>query len=136
MAWRERNPEHRKILSRAYNKRRLVKNPEYGRQWYKTQCDIRGEEFRAKQRANDNKRRAAEINATPNWLDAIQSAQIQEFYDISVARTMQTGIAHEVDHIIPLNHKIVVGLHVPWNLQVLTREENRAKGNKLIEGAA
>ena len=39
---------------------------------------------------------------------------------------------YEVDHIIPLKNNIVCGLHVPWNLQYLTRAKNRNKKNKLL----
>ena len=71
--------------------------------------------------------------AMPAWLSAIQRAQIQEFYDLAEALATQTGVPHEVDHIIPLAHGKVCGLHVPWNLQVLTVNANRRKSNRLIE---
>jgi hypothetical protein len=42
--------------------------------------------------------------------------------------TINTGIKHEVDHIIPLIHEKVCGLHTASNCQVLTKADNRRKG--------
>jgi len=46
--------------------------------------------------------------------------------------TAETGIKHEVDHIIPIKGKNVSGLHVPWNLQILTKSKNAKKRNRVI----
>jgi len=76
-------------------------------------------------------RRAAKLNATPRWLTAIQKAQIQEMYDVSIALNVQTGINYHVDHIHPLRGDGFIGLHVPWNLQVIPALENISKSNIL-----
>lgn len=59
--------------------------------------------------------------ATPKWADRLE---IQEIY-----ASCPQGF--HVDHIVPLNGKIVSGLHVPWNLQHLEASENMSKGRNL-----
>jgi len=78
------------------------------------------------------KRRAARLQATPDWLTDEQHWVIQEIYDLCVLRSDLTGVAHHVDHIVPLQGKTVCGLHVPWNLQVITATENCSKGNQWL----
>lgn len=49
-------------------------------------------------------------------------ATITEFY-------LGCPVGLEVDHILPLKNEMVSGLHVPWNLQYLTRTQNAKKSN-------
>jgi len=78
-------------------------------------------------------RRAARIQATPPWVD---KDEILAFYAEARRLTKLTGIPHEVDHIHPLQGKNLCGLHVPWNLQVLPRVENRKKHNRYDGGCS
>jgi len=49
----------------------------------------------------------------------------KDFADLEARR----GLDQDLDHIIPLNHELVCGLNVPWNIQILTKSENNLKSN-------
>jgi hypothetical protein len=77
-------------------------------------------------------RRARKLNATPAWLSAEDRLKIAEICNLREQLELQTGLKYHVDHIVPLQGKDVCGLHVPWNLQILTAEENCSKKNNFI----
>ena len=74
-------------------------------------------------------RRKKRDKSMPAWAD---KDAILEFYKEARRLTEETGILHEVDHIIPSNHKLVCGLHNEFNLQVLPKVENQIKSNKFV----
>jgi hypothetical protein len=134
---------------REYNKREEVKDRK--NEWYQENREsvinnaatrpahvLR--EYRNAWKANnktqvlaDNKvRRRKHRDATPPWLTRKQKSEIRQLYQIAITMTQTTGEQYVVDHIVPLRSHEVCGLHVPWNLRVITQEENLKKSNKLV----
>ena len=83
-------------------------------------------------RADTKARRRKHRDATPPWLTRKQKSEIRQLYQIAITMTQTTGEQYVVDHIVPLRGEVVCGLHVPWNLRVITQEENLKKSNKLV----
>jgi hypothetical protein len=71
--------------------------------------------------------------ASPRWLTKDQKLAMRHLYLQAMELTKLTGERYVVDHIVPLISDEVCGLHVPWNLRVITQEENLRKSNKLLE---
>ena len=80
----------------------------------------------AKVAANNLAYYANKKKRMPKWADR---DAIEAFYEEARRLTEETGVAHHVDHIIPLQGELVSGLHVQTNLQVLTAEDNISKSN-------
>jgi len=84
-------------------------------------------------RADTKARRRKHREATPPWLTRKQKSEIRQLYQIAITMSKTTGEQYVVDHIVPLRGNDVCGLHVPWNLRVITQEENLKKSNKLLD---
>lgn len=110
---------------------------EKNREWYSTdEAKAKRKQYRKENAGLLNyhtaKRHAQKLQATPPWLTREQKDQIKAIYSKCRQLQDETGIAHNVDHIHPLQGETVCGLHVPWNLQVLTEAENCSKHNRMV----
>lgn len=77
---------------------------------------------RERRRMSSLKRVQAQAERTPKWADS------------DMLRSVYKGCpsGYQVDHIIPLQGRLVSGLHVADNLQYLTKSQNSTKRNKFI----
>jgi len=120
--WEKLNPEKVKHGRQQYKKKNKeiirLKRREYNSR----------EETKVKNRSNTVARRAGLKRATPSWMPR---SNLTEVYRKCAQMNKNSAQIYEVDHIVPLCNDIVCGLHVPWNLQIITRHQNRTKSNKL-----
>lgn len=131
--WQAKNPG----AFQAWATQNVDKRASYMQEWHKDNLEHRSEsyrEWRLNNRsvvaARNAARKIAKSGATPEWADA---KAINTIYAEAARLTAETGIRHEVDHVVPLKGANVCGLHVEYNLQVLTRTENARKKNRMPE---
>jgi membrane protein involved in colicin uptake len=119
--YREKNKEKHKVQHtewRKHNKERTnTINAKSRRKYPEKHC------------ARQAKRRATKLNATPVWADL---EAIKSWYSLAKMFDKTFKEKHHVDHIVPLQGKNICGLHVEYNLQVLTAVENIKKSNKEV----
>ena len=84
---------------------------------------------KATRNVNYAKRRAAKIHRTPKWLTEHDHKVIKAFYSVAQMLTRVNKEEWHVDHDIPLQGKLVSGLHVPKNLKLMRGIENETKRN-------
>jgi 5-methylcytosine-specific restriction endonuclease McrA len=122
--FRSKSFERLAIWGKKNKTKRLAADAKNRRDKYAT-----NPEYHSKAISHTAKRRAIQLKATPPWLSPEQEEAINKTYYKCSELSLTTGKNHDVDHIVPLQGKSVCGLHVPWNLQILTASENRSKGN-------
>lgn len=124
----EKHKKYKADYDRSLRERIGDKLRQKSRDYYARTKNARRAKVKAWQHANPDKHNSysaqgkiVKLRACPSWVDR---SEIQSVY----ARAKREG--KQVDHIVPLRNPQVCGLHVPWNLQLLTKTENCSKNNR------
>ena len=123
----DKSRERSRDYAARHKKEAIVRN----QKWRKRNPDYVQKHYATRNKdalcAGKAKYRAARRQACPPWLNKEMLNQIHEIYRLRRQISEATGIVHEVDHIVPLQGGTVCGLHVPWNLRVITKEKNNRR---------
>lgn len=117
-AWREDNPETWRETYLRFQKANRERRARDHAAWAKAN--------RGKRNAVSAAYKAAKLRATPPWADRKAIAAI---YEEAARIQRETGERMHVDHIVPLQHPLVCGLHCEANLQILPGAINESKKN-------
>jgi hypothetical protein len=123
---RQYRVQHADRLARE-KRERYAQNPQKYRdisaQWTKRNPHVHAE--------NNMRYYASKKDAVPVWADI---DRIQKIYEACRKISARTGIAHHVDHIIPLRSDLVCGLHTHDNLAIIPAKMNISKSNRTWPG--
>lgn len=116
-----------------YRMRKDYEHSDSYTQWKKDNKAKVASEWQKRNKAYVNsitrKRQAAQLKRTPLWLTEKDHKVIEAKYAMSLWLSEVVGQQYHVDHIIPLQGKMVSGLHVPDNLRIIPAKENLKKNN-------
>jgi len=115
--WAALNPEKVKTASRKMIEKYKIQRP--GMSAHNT-------------RLSELRRHKTRSNCVPKWLTKDQLKTMEQIYAFRAIQQMESPVLLHVDHIIPIHGTEVCGLHVPWNLQIITASDNCKKSNKIL----
>lgn len=120
-AWHYKNVEASRAKAEAWRVANMSRAREQRRKWKRAN--------RAYCAFDCRRTQAAKLQRTPAWAD---QKEIRYFYEVAAEMSAKTGELWTVDHEIPLQGKLVSGLHVHQNLQLMLGKENFRKRNHFI----
>ncbi len=119
--WLQDNHDELRLKLKAYHAKHYSKNKahwkSYSRKYYK--------ENYLKFYEKMVRRKMIKRKAMPVWAD---KTALRKIYEKAIKRRM-AGEDVQIDHVVPLQHKLVCGLHVHYNLRVIHRLKNAEKSN-------
>ncbi len=120
--WYKKNKAHRLKLSKDYYRQNKVKKAKSASLWRKNNKD--------KSAMYTANYRASKARATPSWFSEFDEFVIAEAFSLATERERFTGKKWHVDHVVPVNGKVVCGLHSAHNIQVIPGVINMSKQNR------
>lgn len=117
--WYNKNKEQVVEKARQYRKDNPDKIKQARKKWDEANVGL--------VRAKEARRRTAKLQRSVKWAD---HEVIKEVYNQASYMKKELGMDVHVDHIIPLQGKLVSGLHVEYNLQIIPAKKNLTKGNR------
>jgi len=124
--WKRNYQKHKDVYIQWSKEHQHLQQEKYGH-YYNGSDAVKQSRQKSLQKRLKNGKHAA----TDGQRRARMKIPLAENYKIQIADMYANcPEGYQVDHIVPLKGDNVSGLHVPWNLQYLTAEENNKKGNK------
>jgi 5-methylcytosine-specific restriction endonuclease McrA len=121
----ENRKEQRAEWDKRNRKNKYLKN--LAKPHYK---ELRKQEYRRNKASYVTRAYNRYLKRKEQTLPTVKYADMQFIYTEAQQKTQNEGVVYNVDHIVPLVHRSICGLNVPWNMQIIVESENKRKSNK------
>ena len=135
IAYRLANKEKRKIEKKKWVEENREKVRADNLEWQKNNPEkVKARNIKYKKTPNGRiimqaSRDAYRKRCKESSLNRYDTENILKIYKQCKIISTTTGIKYHVDHVIPIRHDKVCGLHVSWNMSIIKAEDNLSKNN-------